>query len=49
VSIPRFSMQYQTYAPQAKYVMFEKSGHNQFIEEPELYFKTIREFLSQSH
>jgi len=47
VSMPKFSMLYQTYAPQAKYVMFEKSGHNQFIEEPELYFKTIREFLSK--
>ena len=47
VSMPKYSMQFQTYAPQAKYVMFEHSGHNQFIEEPELYFKTIREFLSK--
>ncbi len=45
ISIPRFSIKYKTYAPQAEFVMFEKSGHDPFIEEPEKTFKTIKEFL----
>ena len=45
VSVPTFAVQYKKYCPQAQFVMFEKSGHNPQVEEPEKYFKIIREFL----
>ena len=47
ISIPRFSIKYKEYAPQAEFVMFEKSGHSMFVEEPEKTFKVITEFLQQ--
>ncbi len=47
VALPRFAVQYRTYAPQAEFVMFEKSGHFPYIEETELYFKTVRAFLEK--
>ena len=47
VAIPRFSMKFKEYAPQATFVMFEKSGHNPYIEETEKYFKLLDEFLEQ--
>ena len=31
--------------PQAKFIMFEKSGHYPFIEEPELHAKILEDFL----
>jgi proline iminopeptidase len=46
VALPRFSIQFKKYAPQAEYVWFEKSGHQPFVEEPDKYFKVVREFLS---
>ncbi len=46
VSVPSFAVQYKTYCPQAQFVMFEKSGHNPQVEEPEKEFKLIREFLA---
>ena len=45
ISIPRFSIKYKEYAPKAEFVMFEKSGHEMFVEEPEKTFKVITEFL----
>lgn len=45
VSVPTFAIQYQKYCPQAQFEMFEKSGHNPQVEEPEKEFKIIREFL----
>lgn len=45
VSIPRLAVQYKRYAPQAEFVMFEKSGHMPFIEEPELTMQVLRAFL----
>jgi proline iminopeptidase len=45
ISIPRFSIKYKEYAPQAEFVMFEKSGHESFIEQPEETFKVITDFL----
>ena len=46
VAIPRWSLKFKEYAPQAKFVMFEKSGHNPYIEEEEKYFQLLNEFLS---
>jgi proline iminopeptidase len=45
VSVPKFAVQYKNYCPQAKFVMFEKSGHNPQVEEPELEFKIIKDFI----
>lgn len=47
VSLPVFAVQYKTYCPQAQFVMFEKSGHNPQVEEPEKEFGIIREFLKK--
>jgi proline iminopeptidase len=46
VALPRFSMQFKQYAPKAEFVMFEKSGHQPFVEEPDKYFKVLRDFLN---
>jgi len=45
VAVPRFEVQYKKYCPQAQFVMFEKSGHNPQVEEPEREFPLIRDFL----
>jgi proline iminopeptidase len=45
VALPRFSVQFKQYAPQAEFVMFEKSGHQPFVEEPDKYFKVLKDFL----
>jgi len=48
VAIPRFSIKYKEYAPQAKFVMFEKSGHNPYVEEKDKYFELLNDFLQNS-
>src|SRR5450432_3247445 len=35
VAVPWMQVQYKKFCPQAKFVMFEKSGHNPQVEEPE--------------
>jgi proline iminopeptidase len=45
VSIPRYSVRYREYAPQAQFVMFERAGHSPAREEPEAFFRVLREFL----
>jgi proline iminopeptidase len=45
VSIPRYAIQFKSFMPQAKFIMFEKSGHYPFIEEPELHAKILEDFL----
>jgi len=47
VAVPTMMVKYKEYCPQAKFVMFEHSGHNPQVEEPEKEFKIIREFLSK--
>lgn len=47
VAVPKEQVKYKTYCPQAQFVMFEKSGHNPQVEEPEKEFPIIREFLSK--
>ena len=46
VALPRFSVQFRQYAPKAEFVMFEKSGHQPFVEESDKYFKVLRDFLN---
>ena len=47
VAIPRHSVQYKALMPQAEFVMFEKSGHMPFMEEPKLHDSVVRAFLSK--
>ncbi len=47
VSVPRFAVKFKEYAPQAKFVMFEKSGHNPYIEQYEKYFSLLTTFLKE--
>jgi proline iminopeptidase len=43
--LPRYAVQFKTYAPKAQFVMFEKSGHFPFIEEPEEFIRVVADFL----
>jgi proline iminopeptidase len=45
VAVPTEMIKYKNFCPQAKYVMFEKSGHNPQVEEPEKEFPIIIDFL----
>ncbi len=45
VSTPEFNIQYQLFMPQAKFVIFEQSGHNPYLEEPEKFYKLFEEFM----
>jgi len=45
VSTPEYAMQYKHYMPQAKFIMFEQSGHNPYLEEPEKFFKAFEDFF----
>jgi len=46
VSTPEYAMQYKNYMPQAQFVMFEQSGHNPYLEEPEKFYQILDEFLA---
>ncbi|SEF65770.1 proline iminopeptidase [Halpernia humi] len=45
VAVPSEMVKYKEFCPQAKFVMFEKSGHNPQVEEPKKLFKLIEDFL----
>ena len=45
VAVPSMMVKYKEYCPQAKFVMFEHSGHNPQVEEPEKEFPIIVDFL----
>jgi Predicted hydrolases or acyltransferases (alpha/beta hydrolase superfamily) len=45
VAVPWMEVKYKEYCPQAKFVMFEQSGHNPQVEEPEALFNLIKDFL----
>lgn len=47
VAVPWMMIKYKEYCPQATFVMFEKSGHNPQVEEPEKEFSLINAFLSK--
>ena len=47
VAVPWMQVKYKEYCPQAKFVMFEKSGHNPQIEEPAKEIALIKDFLSK--
>ncbi len=45
VSTPEFNLQYKTFMPQAEFVMFEQSGHNPYLEEPEKFYALFERFF----
>jgi proline iminopeptidase len=45
VSTPEYNVQYKTFMPKAQFVMFEKSGHNPYLEEADKFFKLMDEFF----
>jgi proline iminopeptidase len=47
VAVPYMEVKYKEYCPQAEFVMFEHSGHNPQVEEPEKTIKLIRDFLNK--
>ncbi|MBA3948632.1 MAG: hypothetical protein H0X44_01650 [Acidobacteria bacterium] len=47
VVYPELAARYRDYAPRVEFVMFEKSRHFTFIEEPETTFDLLRAFLSK--
>lgn len=47
VAVPWMQVKYKEYCPQGQFVMFEKSGHNPQVEEPEKEFPIILEFLKK--
>ena len=49
VAIPKYALQFKTFMPQAKFVMFEKSGHLPYREEPSLHAKILRDFLNNRY
>jgi proline iminopeptidase len=47
VAVPWMAVKFKDYCPQAEFVMFEHSGHNPQVEEPEKEFKVINDFLAK--
>jgi proline iminopeptidase len=47
VAVPSMMVKYKEYCPQARFVMFEHSGHNPQVEEPAELFILLRDFLSK--
>jgi proline iminopeptidase len=47
VAVPAMMIKYRQYCPQAQFVMFEKSGHNPQVEEPEKLFRLLEDFLKK--
>lgn len=45
VSTPEYAIQYKDFMPQAKFVMFEESGHNPYLEEPEKFYRLFEDFF----
>jgi proline iminopeptidase len=45
VAVPWMMVKYKTYCSQATFVMFERSGHNPQVEEPEALFGLVKNFL----
>ncbi|MGB1307297.1 MAG: alpha/beta fold hydrolase [Oceanihabitans sp.] len=46
VSTPEFAVQYQKFMPQAQFEMFEQSGHNPYLEEPEKFYRLFDAFFN---
>ena len=49
VSTPEYAVQYKKFMPQAKFVMFEQSAHNPYLEEPEKFYNLFEDFFGINH
>ncbi len=47
VAVPAMMVKFKEYCPQARFVMFEHSGHNPQVEEPAKEFPIIKDFLKK--
>jgi proline iminopeptidase len=47
VAVPEMMVKFKKYCPQAQFVLFERSGHNPQVEEPEKEFPIIVNFLNK--
>jgi proline iminopeptidase len=47
VAVPFMMLLFKDYCPQAKFVMFERSGHNPQVEQPGELFKLLDDFLEK--
>jgi Predicted hydrolases or acyltransferases (alpha/beta hydrolase superfamily) len=47
VAVPKMMVKFKEYCPQAKFIMFENSGHNPQVEEPANLFPVLIDFLSK--
>ena len=47
VAVPWMQVKYKQYCPQAKFVMFERSGHNPQVEEKAKDFEVIKAFMKK--
>lgn len=45
VSTPEFAVQYKHFMPQAQFEMFEQSGHNPYLEEPQKFYSLFETFM----
>ena len=45
VAVPKMQLLYKEYCPQAKFVMFERSGHNPQIEEKGALYEVVKAFM----
>jgi len=45
VSTPEYTLQYKKFMPQAEFVMFEQSGHNPYLEEPDKFYELFESFF----
>ncbi len=48
IAIPRFAAQFSQLMPEATFVMFEKSGHMPFVEEPDKHADALRAFVNKA-
>jgi proline iminopeptidase len=47
VAVPSMMVKFKGYCPQARFVMFERSGHNPQVEQPQELFTLLNDFLSK--
>ena len=47
VAVPKMMIKYKDYCPQAKFVMFENSGHNPQVEQPAELFELLGNFFKK--
>jgi proline iminopeptidase len=47
VAVPKMQLLYKDYCPQARFVMFERSGHNPQVEEKGAFHDVVKAFMSK--